>query len=448
MAFTRENLTWIDTSVAARAYGRHPPSRYPCMPHRDFTVLLESARVGADSLRANPTRTVLATTGVVIGVASLVAAFAITDGVDVWSRALITRESSVQDVAVTPRTHETVRGRSVPLHGYPVITSNDADRAGAEVPGVLRHALMLGGTAAVEYLDQRATAHLTLSSASLADFTGFDLVAGRFFTSAEDAHSAPVIVLGHRLAQELAGEHDALWLAGRSVRVSGHRREVIGVLASPSTGDEPDLVAFAPLRGGTSLLDAVGGVRVPTLRLKARSIEAVDSLRENTLNWLAERYGRDIDKFDVVVGSQRLENTRQAMLLSKLLLGLLAGLILAVGGIGIMNVLLAAVVERTREIGIRKAMGARRADIQAQFLVESVTVTAVGSLLGFVGGLIIASAGTAVFRHWAGAPIYPVLHLSTALFAMGSAVTVGLVFGTYPARRAAQLSPVDAIARE
>ena len=76
------------------------------------------------------------------------------------------------------------------------------------------------------------------------------------------------------------------------------------------------------------------GVRVPTLRLKARSIEAVESLRENTLNWLAERYGRDIDKFDVVVGTQRLENTRQAMLLSKLLLGLLAGLIRAVGGIG------------------------------------------------------------------------------------------------------------------
>ena len=136
------------------------------------------------------------------------------------------------------------------------------------------------------------------------------------------------------------------------------------------------------------------------------------------------------------------------MLLSKLLLGLLAGLILAVGGIGIMNVLLAAVVERTREIGIRKAVGARRRDIQAQFLVESVTVTGVGSVLGFLAGLIIASAGTFIFRQWARAPIYPVLHLSTAVLALAAAITTGLVFGTYPARRAAQLSPVDAIARE
>jgi putative ABC transport system permease protein len=123
-------------------------------------------------------------------------------------------------------------------------------------------------------------------------------------------------------------------------------------------------------------------------------------------------------------------------------------LILAVGGIGIMNVLLAAVVERTREIGIRKAVGASRSDIQAQFLVEAVTVTGAGSAIGFLVGLLLASGGTAVFRMWAGAPIYPVLHLSTALFAIGSAVLVGLVFGTYPARRAASLSPIDAIARE
>jgi putative ABC transport system permease protein len=136
------------------------------------------------------------------------------------------------------------------------------------------------------------------------------------------------------------------------------------------------------------------------------------------------------------------------MLLSKLLLGLLASLILAVGGIGIMNVLLAAVVERTREIGIRKAVGARGADIQAQFLMESVTVTTVGSLIGFIGGLVIALVGTAVFRRWSGAGIYPVLHLSTAAIAVGAAVVVGVVFGTYPARRAAKLSPIDAIARE
>jgi len=419
---------------------------------RHFTMnaasLIESARVGADSLRTNPTRTTLSTTGVIIGVAALVAAFSITDGVDLWARALIARESSVQDVSVTPRTGTVVAGRTIPLSGYPVFTAEDAERAKSEVPGVAQYALTLTGSAPVEFLDRRATALLTLSTASLAEFTTLEILGGRFFTPSEVTHSASVIVLGHRLAEELAGSRDALWLIGRAIKVSGRRREVVGILAPPSVGPEPDLAAFAPIRGGESLLDPTREVRVPTLRFKAQSIEEVEALRAQVMNWLAEQYGTRVEKLDVEVGTQRLENTRQAMLLTKLLLGLLAGLILAVGGIGIMNVLLAAVAERTREIGIRKAVGARRADIQTQFLVESVTVTGAGSVMGFVVGIILAQAGTAVFRLWAHAPIYPVMHLSTGLLAAGSAITVGLVFGTYPARRAAELSPVDAIARE
>jgi putative ABC transport system permease protein len=410
--------------------------------------LIESARVGADSLRTNPTRTTLSTTGVIIGVAALVAAFSITDGVDLWARALIARESSVQDVSITPRTSTVVAGRTIPVSGYPVLTAEDAERAKSEVPGVAQYALTLTGSAPVEYLDRRATALLTLSTASLADFTTLEVLGGRFFTASEVTHSAPVIVLGHRLAEELAGGRDALWLIGRAIKVSGRRREVVGILAPPAIGPEPDLAAFAPIRGGESLLEPTPDHKVPTLRLKASSIEAVEALRTQVLNWLAEQYGTRVEKLNVEVGTERLENTRQAMLLTKLLLGLLAGLILAVGGIGIMNVLLAAVAERTREIGIRKAVGARRADIQTQFLVESVTVTGAGSVIGFVVGIILAQAGTAVFRLWAHAPIYPVMHVYTGLLAAGSAITVGLVFGTYPARRAAELSPVDAIARE
>jgi ABC-type lipoprotein release transport system permease subunit len=313
---------------------------------------------------------------------------------------------------------------------------------------VSRHVLTLTGTTSTEYLDRRAPALLTLSTASLADFAGLDIAAGRFFTAGEEAHGAPVVVLNHRLAEELAGGRDPLWLVGRSVRVGGQPREVIGILAAIPGAQEGDLAVFAPVRGGEELLAPGSGPRVPTLRLKARSIEAVDTLRAATIDWLAERFGRRVDKLDVSVGTQRLENTRQAILLSKLLLGLLVSLILAVGGIGIMNVLLAAVVERTREIGIRKAVGARRRDIQMQFLVESVTVTGVGSAIGFVAGVVLAEVGTAAFRYWSGAGIYPVLHLTTAALAIGAAVTVGLVFGTYPARRAASLSPIDAIARE
>ena len=410
--------------------------------------LVESARVGTDALRANPLRTVLSTTGVIIGVAALVAAFAITDGVEVWSRDMLARESSVQDVAVTPKTMEVVNGRERRVRGYPVFDMIDADRAGAEVPGVMRYALTLNGTSPIEFLDRRERAQLTLSTAGLADFGGMSVGFGRFFTEAEVARSAPVVVLGHRLATELADSRDPLWLIGHTVRLGGEQREVIGVLAPPTGGPEPDLVAFAPIRGGMSVLEPSSSPRVATLRLKARSIESVDSLRSRTIDWLAERYGLQAAKLRIETGSQRLENTKQGILLSKLLLGLLSALMLAVGGIGIMNVLLAAVAERTREIGIRKAVGASARDIHAQFLVESITVTGAGSAIGFALGILLAAAGTAIFRVIAHAPIYPVVRPFTALLAVLSAVLVGVAFGTYPARLASRLSPVDAISRE
>ncbi|HKY96364.1 MAG TPA: ABC transporter permease [Gemmatimonadaceae bacterium] len=411
-------------------------------------ALVESARVGADALRTNPMRTVLSTTGVIIGVAALVAAFAITDGVDVWSRQLIMRESSVQDVTITPVTRTVVKGRIFPVRGYPTFDAADADNARAEIPGAVKTTLMISGTSQVEYLDMRASPQVILSTASLADFSGLRIEAGRFFTEAEVAHAAPVIVLGRRLAQELAGARDALWLIGKTIRTGASRREVIGILGTPESGLEPDLVAFTPIRGGFEILEPSSSRPVATLRLKARSIEAVDTLKLAAENWLAERYGLKAGKLKVEIGTERLHNAKQGILLSKLLLGVLVALILAVGGIGIMNVLLAAVVERTREIGIRKAVGARPRDIQAQFLMESITITGAGSALGFLAGVVLAFGSTAVFRMWAGAPIYPVFKPLTAILAIISALSVGVVFGTYPARRAARLSPIEAIARE
>ena len=213
------------------------------------------------------------------------------------------------------------------------------------------------------------------------------------------AHAAPVIVLGHQLATELAGTRDPLWLIGRSIKVRGERREVIGILAPPIAGAESDLVAFAPLRRGTILLEPTRAPQLATLRLKANSIEAVDTLRIATLDWLAEATARRREGNGTPLHAAAREH-RQAMLLTRLLLGFLVGLILAVGGIGIMNVLLASVAERTREIGIRKAVGARARDVQTQFLVESLMVTGLGSAIGFALGVVIAVGGTALFRHW------------------------------------------------
>ena len=139
---------------------------------------------------------------------------------------------------------------------------------------------------------------------------------------------------------------------------------------------------------------------------------------------------------------------RQGMLVFKLVMGAIAGISLLVGGIGIMNILLASVIERTREIGIRKAAGARQRHVLIQFLAEAVVITAAGSVLGVILGLTGAFSITAGIRHFTDAPIYAAFTWPSVAVAAGAALLVGLIFGTYPAKRAARLSPIDAIRHE
>jgi putative ABC transport system permease protein len=181
---------------------------------------------------------------------------------------------------------------------------------------------------------------------------------------------------------------------------------------------------------------------------EAKKVEDVDAVRAATGAWLTGRYGRWEKGFEISTDEARSAQMRQGFLVFKLFMGAMTAISLLVGGIGIMNVLLSSVTERTREIGIRKAVGARRRDIVLQFLSESVAITGSGSLLGLVLGVAAAFGITAAMRAYLDAPIHAGLSLSTLLVAAFSAIIVGLSFGTYPAVRASRLSPVDAIRHE
>ena len=154
------------------------------------------------------------------------------------------------------------------------------------------------------------------------------------------------------------------------------------------------------------------------------------------------------ERVNVVANSTRVEQLTQALLVFKILMGAITSVSLLVGGIGIMNVLLAAVVERTREIGIRKATGARNRDILVQFLAESVTITSVGAAIGVVLGLGIAFLAAAIMRMQTQAPVHAAVSVSTIVVAAVASIVVGITFGLYPALRASRLSPIDAIRHE
>lgn len=200
-------------------------------------------------------------------------------------------------------------------------------------------------------------------------------------------------------------------------------------------------VAGAVIAGATE--------RPAQLLITSSTLEGVAPTRAATEQWAAAQFGAGWrDRVSVVSDESRLEQATRGLLLFKIFMGALMSISLLVGGIGIMNVLLSSVIERTREIGIRKATGAAQRDILWQFLGESVAITGVGSMIGLLLGITAAFTITAIMRKLANAPIQAWLSASTVIVAIGASVVVGLAFGLYPALRAARLSPIDAIHHE
>ncbi|HEY0929916.1 MAG TPA: ABC transporter permease [Gemmatimonas sp.] len=413
------------------------------------TNVLAAAVVGIGSLRENPLRTILSTLGVIIGVGALVSVLSLSDAMQRFVRGELSRTTDLQNLTIRAQTQVMQNGVNVPVRHYPVFTLRDLDDIQRDITPLRGAAMTLGGSARVTYArtgNQRQV-NITAATAGVEQITPPNLLGGRLFTASEASHNAPVIVLSHLLASELAAERGILSLLGSFVRVHGIPMEVIGIHAAYK--GERGYSATVPYAAASALLGGSTSLRTPTILLKAESVEDVQRVKRDVEDWLATRY-RDWET-SVMISTREgtLEQAMQGLVVMKLFLGALAGISLLVGGIGIMNIMLANVTERTREIGIRKAIGARARDIQWQFLTEAVAVSCFGSTAGVILGALI-SAGTLVgIRRWVGAEQMAfTMSPSTVLVAAAAAVAIGVIFGTYPARRAGRLSPIDAIRHE
>ncbi len=408
--------------------------------------LAEVVRVSFDSLFANKTRSFLTMLGVIIGVASVVALLSLGNG----AQASITGQ--VQSIgtnlifvfpgSLSGRPGQTIAAQNLTMEDVQAISG-----LGLPLNGI---APQFSGSA--DIVAPAADKNASIAGTTPAYFTMQDLrtTSGSLFDEGQSRAGAPVAVLGATLAKDLFGNGTAV---GQTVRVKDQTLRVIGVLAAKGGGgmSSADDQLFAPINFVQQRLFGArtpdgNSYRVANIILSARNGDDIQAIQDRITVLLRERHHLKADgsgdDFSVANQASMLSTLNSITSILTAFLATIAGISLLVGGIGIMNIMLVSVTERTREIGLRKAVGTRGQDILLQFIVEALVVSVTGGVIGLILGALIAGLVTL-----SGA-LTATVSLSSVVLAVGFSLAVGLFFGIYPARRAAQLNPIDALRYE
>jgi putative ABC transport system permease protein len=405
----------------------------------------ECVRSAVRALRANLLRSALTMLGIVIGVAAVIAMVAVGSGAQTQVADQI-RSLGANLLLVQPGSSRqgAVRLGAGSRHS---LTEDDAAAIAAEVPGVLTAAPTVAGNAHLVHGNLNWS---TLVGGITPDYLvarDWSLASGRSFTSEEIESAAKVALLGTTAVEQLFPDQVAL---GQTVRIANVPFTVIGVLGekgqASASGRDQDDVAFVPLTAAQlRVLGARSQVSrraVDFIMVKARSTEAMAPVQQGIEQLLRQRHGiapDAEDDFQVREPAAAMEAQAAAARSVTLFLAAVASVSLVVGGISIMNIMLVSVTERTREIGLRQAVGARRRDIRSQFLIEAVVLCLLGGVAGIAAGIGAAIA----IAELVGWPIF-VSPLSIVV-AFGFAGAVGVFFGFYPALQASRLDPIEAL---
>ncbi|MEX2548878.1 MAG: ABC transporter permease [Nitriliruptoraceae bacterium] len=394
--------------------------------------LRESLRVALQALVANRLRSLLTTLGVLIGVMSVVLLVAIGQG----ARSEIT--GAIEGLGsnllfVLPGDGEFGSGPS--RANFAVDDIERVDRALPAPDG--RTAGYVVGAESVQAEGQRVTATVFGVTASYLDVTDRSVARGQSLTSSDVVTGRRIAVIGASTAEELFPGQDPI---GRNVSLGSIRFRVTGVLERVGTtafGPDVDSQVIVPISAAQRLF---GTSRVDAIFVRATSTAGIEADRQAVERALTERL--DAEEFSVLTQDEIIGVVGDILQILTWVLAAIAGISLLVGGVGVSNIMLVSVSERTREIGLRKALGARTRDITRQFLFEAIALTGIGGLVGLALGVALAQIVAAF------APVPAEVTWWSVALALGVSVLVGLVFGVLPARRAGRLDPVTALRRE
>jgi macrolide transport system ATP-binding/permease protein len=405
--------------------------------HRDDTSpglrgMVEATRTAGRALRSNLFRTALTLLGIVIGVGSVIAMLAVGDGA---KQEVIDRISGMGTNLLLVRPLGSARGAAG--GSVATMTPDDAD-AIAQLPNILAAVPELGGSVTARYGNIDYQTQITSTGADFPIARNWPVARGTFFSRGDVRAYAPVAVLGKTVAENLFP--DGTDPIGKHVVLKNVMFQVVGVAsergASPMGADQDDVVFVPYTTGGLRLF---GQRFLRNITIAVDDVSRIDETQQAVSQLLEARH-RTVD-FQIRNMASLLETATETQNTLTILLGSIAAISLLVGGIGVMNIMLVNVTERTREIGVRMATGARMRDILQQFLAEALAVSALGGAIGVVGGLGAAAAIAAL-----GTPIK--FSVFPVALAFSCAFATGLVFGYMPARKAAGLDPVVALASE
>ena len=401
-------------------------------------------RISFRALKVNKMRSALTMLGIIIGVGAVIAMLAVGTGA---SKKISDQISSMGSnlIMILPGA-TTAGGVRMGAGTQPTLTLGDADAIKRECPAVQDVAPVHNGVAQVVYGHQNWSTGVVGTTPSMLIVRDWSLAAGRSFTEQDVKSATKVCLLGQSVVDNLFGDMDP---TGQFIRIKNVPFVVNGVLApkgQSAQGQDQDDTVLIPVTTAQKKLFGTsfpGMVRIITV--KAKSTEDLPSAEKQINDLLRQRHHigpKQDNDFTVRNLTQIMQTAEQSTKVMTLLLGAIASVSLLVGGIGIMNIMLVSVTERTREIGIRMAIGAKTWDIRLQFLIEALTL----SLIGGVAGIIIGISGSKLISTLAGWTT--IISPLSVMLAFGFSGVVGIFFGFYPAYKASLLDPIEALRYE
>lgn len=400
--------------------------------------------IAVRSLINNAMRSFLAILGIIIGVGAVVTMIAIGQGA---REKISTQISSIGSNLILILPGATTQGGIRMGTGtQQTLTMADAEAIAKECSNVSAVAPVISGTAQVVFGNQNWSTAVLGTTPEMTTVRDWEIVSGRFITEQDVRSGTKVAVIGQTVSEKLFGDLDPI---GKLIRIKKIPFEVVGVLGKKGqslTGQDQDDIIYVPIT--TAQRTLFGNIlpgRVRLIYAKAQSMESIPLATDEIKSLLRQRHrigqGQE-DDFTVMDLTQMLKTAEESTRTMSILLGAIASVSLIVGGIGIMNIMLVSVTERTREIGIRMAVGAKPKDIRMQFLIESVFLTMIGGIFG----LLLGIAGSLIVSNLMQWPVS--ISPFSAFIAFSFSAFVGIFFGFYPAYKASMLNPIDALRYE